>query len=68
MIMKLLFLKQTPGPQAIPRNPLHQEVNRTTNDHRRDTQIEQNKQPARCGNARLVDIVPENGLEFLAAE
>ena len=68
MIMKLLFLKQTPDAETIPCDPLHHEVNRTTNDHRRDTQIEQNKQPARCGNARLVDIVPENGLKFLAAE
>jgi hypothetical protein len=66
--LKLFFSEQTPDPYTLTCNLLDDQINQASNSHGRDPQIEQNQTPTGQRNARLIDIVPEYGLELLAGE
>jgi hypothetical protein len=66
--LKLFFLEQAPDPYTLARNLLDCQINQAPNCHGRDAQKEQNQAPTGHGDAWLIDIVPEYGLELLAGE
>jgi hypothetical protein len=67
-ILKLFFSEQTPDPYALARQLLDHQIKQTPKRHGREPQVEKNQEPASQCDARLVDIVPEYGLKFLAGE
>ena len=60
--------EQAPDTDALPGRKLNQKIDQATNQHGGHAEIKKYQQPARGSDARLIDIVPEDGLRFIAFE